>query len=75
MTLSGTYSTADQSCPCSAQLFVGLTLSSRQCSPCSQITTQVTVTHSVAKRGEFSCFVGFLAQKGGQIFEDGDLWD
>ena len=30
---------------------------------------------SVAKRGEFSRFVGFLAQKGGQIFEDGDLWD
>ena len=30
---------------------------------------------SVAKRGEFSRFVGFLAQKGGQIFEDGDLWE
>ena len=30
---------------------------------------------SVAKRGEFSRFVGFLAQKGGQIFEDGELWD
>ena len=30
---------------------------------------------SVARRGEFSRFVGFLAQKGGQIFEDGDLWD
>ena len=30
---------------------------------------------SVARRGEFSHFVGFLAQKGGQIFEDGDLWD
>ena len=30
---------------------------------------------SVARRGEFSRFVGFLAQKGGQIFEDGELWD
>ena len=30
---------------------------------------------SVARRGEFSRFVGFLAQKGGQIFEDGDLWE
>ena len=30
---------------------------------------------SVARRGEFSRFMGFLAQKGGQIFEDGDLWD
>ena len=30
---------------------------------------------SVAKRGEFSRFVGFLAQKGGQIFEDGELWE
>ena len=30
---------------------------------------------SVARRGEFSRFVGFLAQKGGQIFEDGDMWD
>ena len=50
--LSGTYSTADQSCPCSAQLFVGLTLSSRQCSPCSQITTQVTVTHFMKNKEE-----------------------
>ena len=33
------------------------------------------VNNSVARRGEFSRFVGFLAQKGGQIFEDGDLWD
>ena len=30
---------------------------------------------SVARRGEFSRFVGFLAQKGGQIFEDGELLD
>ena len=30
---------------------------------------------SAARRGEFSRFVGFLAQKGGQIFEDWDLWE
>ena len=36
---------------------------------------QIDLWFSVARRGEFSRFVGFLAQKGGQIFEDGDLWD
>ena len=61
MTLSGTYSTADQSCPCSGQLFVGLTLSSRQCSPCSQITTQVTVTHFM--KNKKSCWKEFEYQE------------
>ena len=43
-------------------------------SPQQYLLVQV-LSPSVARRGEFSHFVGFLAQKGGQIFEDGDLWD
>ena len=30
---------------------------------------------SAARRGDLSRFEGFLAQKGGAIFGDGDLWD
>ena len=39
------------------------------------MSQQIWATRSVARRGEFSHFVGFLAQKEGQIFEDGDMWD
>ena len=39
------------------------------------ISILIRAVCSVARRGEFSRFVGFLAQKGGQIFEDGELWD
>ena len=42
--------------------------------------TEITRLHQCwiwqcGQKGEFSRFVGFLAQKGGQIFEDGDLWE
>ena len=37
-----------------------------------KIQSVVIEVISVARRGKFSRFVGFLAQKEGQIFEDGD---